>query len=162
MHKRFFAQARRSGLHVQCQPYHRVAGRGREECGFAPSIFHHFHALAISLSSASILRAASKMALHICRPDTSKVSTETNHQSSNFHQKSAIYHVPTSQHHRLLHLLVIRLVCNCPPCPSKTASQTLSSIRNHLICNCGDRRTDSDQHHPRRPITLYHSRGRRS
>jgi hypothetical protein len=52
-----------------CQPYHSVAGRDGEECEPHTSIFHDFHALAISLSSASILRTASNMAVHICTPE---------------------------------------------------------------------------------------------
>jgi hypothetical protein len=49
------------------QPYHSVAGRGREECGLRTSTSHHRHALAISLS-ASILSTASNMAVHITTP----------------------------------------------------------------------------------------------
>ena len=55
-------------MSFHCPPYHSVAGRGHEECEPRTSIFHVGHALAISLSSASILRTASNMAVHICRP----------------------------------------------------------------------------------------------
>lgn len=104
-------------------------------------------------------------------PNTAKVGKHRNIPSikhlpsrSKSQSKLKSHHVPTNQHHCPLHLFPLRLLCNCPPCPSKTASQALSTIRNNLIRSRRDRRipTDPDQHHPRRPFTLFHSRGRRS